>query len=443
MGAVLRLGWTRGYGTGLEQPPKLIYLQPKGLRRGRKASINTPRSTIRVYMMDLWSFIPYYVARLCAALGKDSVDVTLGSARYHLDRNYFHHCGLAPDRFLLDRGGAIRSAFWRRLTKSLEYLTNLFVLGVRLVFSRPDILHVQYLPFLERGWTFEVWFVKWCRRLGLKVVYTVHNVTRQDAPEKGVPLFRRAYQAADALICHGEQAREELISSFGIPAKRIRVIAHGPLFENGPRASQEESRSILGLEQGAPLVLCLGVISEYKGIPFLLDAWQKLKQSGTEGRLLIAGAGDQHILTEIRQKVAAEGLADSVRLWLEFIPVEQLPFVYQAADILVYPYKAGTTSGALLTGLNYGKAIVATRLAFFQEHLKDGETGLLVDYGATEALASALRSLIQQPQQRSALAAALNREASRGMGWEEIAHKTRECYEAVLTSQDADRVHRP
>jgi glycosyltransferase involved in cell wall biosynthesis len=408
----------------------------------RNGSINTQRSTICVYMMDMWSFIPYYIARLCAALGKESVDVTLGSARYHLDRNYFQNCGLATDRFLLDRGGAIQSSFWRRLIKSLEYLTNLFVLGARLVFSRTDILHVQYLPFLERGWTFEIWFVKWCRHLGLKVVYTVHNVTRQDAPEKGVPLFQRAYQTADALICHGEQAREELISSLDIPAKRICVIPHGPLFENRPRVSPEESRSFLGLEKTAPLVLCLGVISEYKGIPFLLDAWKKLKQSGTEGRLLIAGTGDQDLLTEIREKVAAEGLADSVDLWLKFIPVDKLPLVYQAADILVYPYKAGTTSGALLTGLSYSKAIVATKLPFFHEHLKDGETGLLVDYGATEALASALRSLIQQPQQRSALTAALGRETSRSTGWEEIAHKTRECYEAVLKSRDSDGDHR-
>jgi glycosyltransferase involved in cell wall biosynthesis len=390
------------------------------------------RSTIRVYMMDLWSFIPYYMARLSAALGREAVEVTLGSARYHLDRNYFQNSGLAPDRFLFDRGGALQSGFWRRLIKSLEYVANLCLLGIRLAFSRPDILHVQYLPFLERGWSFEIWFVRWCRRLGLKTIYTVHNVTRQDEPEKGVPLFRRAYKTADALICHGEQARAELVSKIGIPAHRIVVIPHGPLFENAPRASQQESRSILGLEKDEPMILCLGVISEYKGIPFLLDAWKKLKESGTEGCLVIAGTGDQRILTEIRDKVTAEGLTGSVRLRLEFVSVEQLPLFYQAADILVYPYKAGTTSGALLTGLNYGKAVVATTLPFFQEHLKDGETALLVDYGATQALASALTSLIQQPAERSSLAAALSRKTSRGTGWEEIARKTRECYEQVL-----------
>jgi glycosyltransferase involved in cell wall biosynthesis len=391
-------------------------------------------ATIRVYMMDLWSFIPYYMARLCASLRKESVNASLGSVRYHLDRDYFHNSGLPLDAFLLDRGGGIQSSFWRRLVKSLEYLANLVVLGVRFVFSRPDILHIQYLPFLERGWSFEIWFLKWCRQLGIRVVYTVHNVTRQDAPEMGVSLFRRAYNTADALVCHGEQARTELAHNFGIPEDRIWVIPHGPSFESGAGVSQEESRSKLGLEKADALILCLGVISQYKGIPFLLDSWKKLKQAGTKGRLLVAGAGDQSILAEIRTKVEAEQLSDSVDLWLHFIPVEQLPLLYQAADILVYPYRAGTTSGALLTGMNYGKAIVATTLPFFQEYLKHGETALLVDYGDTESLTAALQTLIQQPQERLKLAAALGQQTSQGVGWEEIAGKTRQCYEAVVAS---------
>ena len=47
-------------------------------------------------MMDLWSFIPYYVARLCSSLRAESVEATLGSVRYHLDREYLHKSGLVP-----------------------------------------------------------------------------------------------------------------------------------------------------------------------------------------------------------------------------------------------------------------------------------------------------------------------------------------------------------
>lgn len=401
-----------------------------------EAAAKTSKTTkrLRVYMMDMWSFIPYYIGRLCACLPAVSVDTTLGSVRYHLDRNYFSNSGLKPDRFLLDAGGSIAWAWLRRLVKSCEYIVNLLMLGLRFVFSRPDLLHVQFLPFLERGYAFETWFLSWVRRRGIPVVYTVHNVTRLIAPNQGKPLLRRACNLADALICHGEQARVELIKDFGVPAEKIWVIPHGPLFEDRPQLSSQEARTVLGLEPEEPLIACLGVISRYKGIPFLLESWKRMKQTGTKGRLLIAGTGDSWLLEEIREKVASDGLADSVDLWLRFVPVEQLPLLYQAADILVYPYQAGTTSGALLTGLNYGKAIVATRLPFFQEHLKNEETALLVDYGDVDGLASSLRALIQSPEKRTQIGNALLGQREQRIGWQEIAQKTRACYETVLAA---------
>jgi len=344
--------------------------------------------------MDMWSFIPYYIGELCAALREQSVDATLGSVRYHLDRDYFRKSGLKPDGFLLDAGGAARSGLLRRIFKSAEYVFNLLALALRFSVSKPDILHVQYLPFLERGFSFEIWFLKWVRHLGIGVVYTVHNLTRQDAPDRNHPLYRRAYHLADALICHGEEARAQLMREFGIFRDRISVIPHGPLFDGKPAMSASEARVAVGLPVAVPIVLCLGVISEYKGIPFLLDAWKQLIDSGSRSRLVIAGTGDTRVLEEVREKAASLELGASVDLRLEFIPVEQLPLLCQSADILVYPYKTGTTSGALLTGLNYGKAIVATTLPFFREYLRDEDTALLVEYGDVAALASSLADRI-------------------------------------------------
>lgn len=391
-----------------------------------------PRA-LRVYLMDLWSFIPYYMARLCSGLQAESIPATLGSARYHLDRDYFHKIGLAPDPLLLDSGGGFRTNSIRRLIKACEYLVNLFFLALRFAASRPDILHVQYLPFLERRHRFELWFLKWVHHLGIPFVYTVHNVTRQNDPGQGKPLYRRIYNTADALICHGEEARFELIRDFGVNPERIWVIPHGPLFEDRPSVSTQEARVALGLPSEGPLILMLGVISEYKGVPFLLDAWKEFKQSGGKGNLVIAGTGEESILADIRRRISDERI-ESVELRLRFIAVEELPLLHEAADILVYPYKAGTTSGALLTGLTYGKPVIATRLPFFCEHLRDRQTALLVEYGDRDGLASALSELVSHPEERARMGAALLDQASNRVTWAEIARKTRECYDAVLRS---------
>jgi len=385
-----------------------------------------------VYMMELWSFVPYYMACLSKSLRDTSVKVVLGSVRYHLDREYFRKVGLKPDPRLLDFGGSIHSNILRRLVKSIEYVANLFVLGLRFSLSQPDILHVQYLPFLEHGFTFELWFLKWVKYLGIRVVYTVHNVTPQNTADRHKSIYRHAYRMADSLICHSEGASSELIRDFEVAAEKIWVIPHGPLFDEKPQISPQEARAKLRLPVDKNLALCFGVISEYKGIPFLLDAWKRVIGTGVKGRLLIAGTGDPRLMSTIREKVLADGIDSSVDLWLRFISVDEVSILHQAADILVYPYKAGTTSGALLTGLNYGKAVVATRLPFFLEHLVDSLNARLVDYGDVDALGQVLLQLLHDPQEREKLGQGVVNQARKTESWDTIARSTIDCYRAAI-----------
>jgi glycosyltransferase involved in cell wall biosynthesis len=397
--------------------------------RGFRIPVRTRNAGSRVYMMDLWSFIPYYVASLCKSLRDDSVRVVLGSARYHLDREYFHKVGITPDPFLFDCGGSIQSAASRRIVKTFEYLANLLLLSVRFSFWKPDIVHVQFLPFLERGYRFELWFLQWIRRQNISLVYTVHNLTPQNTPDQFRALYTRAYRMMDCLICHSEEVRLKLTQDFGVRAEKIKVIPHGPLFDEKPQLTPDEARTALQLPIGESLVLYLGVISEYKGVLFLLDAWKRVIQQGGSGRLVIAGTGDPRIMSEIRERILEQGIGPYVDLRLRFISVEQVPMFHQAADVIVYPYKTGTTSGALLTGLNYGKAVVATSSSFFSEHLKNGEEALLIEYGDVDGFARALLEVMNQPQMRERLGhGALKRSRELGNSWARIACLTKACY---------------
>ena len=387
---------------------------------------------LAVYLLDLWSFVPYYMAHLCNALRNESVDAKLGSVRYHLDRNYFGKKGIEADSRLLDFGGGLRSPYLRRIVKAFEYVFNLFVLAFRLPTSGLDILHVQFLPFLARGFRFEIQFLKWIRSRGTRIVYTVHNLADRDSREASKPLYEELYKLADAVICHGREAREKLFHDFRIAEEKLWVIPHGPLFWERPVESKEDCRVMLGLPVDEVLVLCGGVISPYKGIPFLLDAWKRRSQSNGKSRLLIVGTGDTGLLEQIRTKVEVEGLTSSVSLWLRFIAVEELPLLYEAADILVYPYKACTTSGALLTGLNYGKAMITTKLPIFREILREDVEAEMVEYGDINGLARTLTELISSPDKRERLASGAAGRSGKADSWQKIAGETIECYRTAL-----------
>ena len=106
--------------------------------------------------------------------------------------------------------------------------------------------------------------------------------------------------------------------------------------------------------------------------------------------------------------------------------------MYRVADVVVYPYRAITTSGALATGLALGKTILASDLPVFRELLTDTENALLVNPENTDALASALLRLIDDAALRERLAAKVRAMNFGDESWLSIAKKTVDAYAYVV-----------
>ena len=187
----------------------------------------------------------------------------------------------------------------------------------------------------------------------------------------------------------------------------------------------------VGVDPGKTLVLWQGIIFPYKGIDLLLDAWQKVEANNEDACLVIAGTGAPELLTQIRDQTKRLEL-ERVHLHFHFITTEELVALYRAANIVVYPYRAITTSGALATGLALGKAIVASDLPVFRELLRDKENALLVDSKIPDELAEALIELTKDCDLREKLANSV-----RGMNfgdetWMAIAKRTVQVYDRAL-----------
>jgi glycosyltransferase involved in cell wall biosynthesis len=390
---------------------------------------------LNVYMMDLLPTVPYYTGSLCAALkDPDKLHVNVGCIKYHLDRDFFERQELRIDPALLDVTSGLKAApaALRRSLKLAEYLINLTSLLVRLTISRPDIIHVQFLPIVKFGVGIELWFLQIVRRLGIKVVYTVHNVLPQDTGDRHRTRYRQIYHLADRLICHDECARDRLIREFQVNPERISIIAHGPLLNSGPTNSGDGVRKKLGIAADDCLVLWQGILRPYKGVSFLLEAWQRLHAECPRARLAIVGNGEAGIVQDISNEVTGLGIQSSVYLDFRFVSVAELADYYSAADVVVYPYREITTSGALMTGIGYGKAIVATRQPAFRQILHDEENALMVDYGNVEDLADRLRRLIGDPQLRRRLGEQARTSFANGPQWSEIAQQTIVCYRTAM-----------
>ncbi|MGC2195875.1 MAG: glycosyltransferase family 4 protein [Terriglobales bacterium] len=389
---------------------------------------------LRVVVLDLLCISPYHDGYFCEALQAEGVDVSLAAISFHLERDYFRRAHLKNDPGLLDivsRLG-IRNTRLRQGLKFIEMFVNLIGLSVRFILAKPDIVHIQWVPLVTRA-PLEVWFLRFVKILGAKLVYTVHNVLPHDTSERYKKAYQKLYSTMDSLVCHTTESRERIIAEFGQDPSRVWLIPPGPWFHQSSGLSREEARNALGLKDDDCAVLFFGNIAPYKGLDFLLEGWSRtIRQTTTPAKLMIVGQADAVTAQMLNEQIAALGIQATVDLNLTFVTSTLLVTHHLAADILVYPYKAITHSAALLTGLTFGKAIVATSLPAFCEILQDGKNALLIDYGNVDSLASTLDRMIEDPRERDRLAEGC-RQTVRGMkSWRDAAAKSVEMYQAAL-----------
>ncbi len=389
-------------------------------------------NSIRVFMLDLFSIVPYYTGRLCASLqAANRVQVTLASITYQHDPECFRrlrvHNDPGPLNLTYRLQGAPAAA--RRLLKLGEYVVNMAALLFRLALSRPEILHVQFLPLLAYGVPLEEWWLRIVRTLRIPIVYTVHNLVPQDSGERHAATYRRIYHLADRLICHDGDAASRLAAQFQVPAERVFIVPHGPLLEDTCSA-RDQARRRLCVAPDECLVLWQGIVRPYKGLSFLMKTWRQVCERNGTARLAIVGAAEPSLAEAIKKEANDLGIEERTRLELRFVPVDELADFYEAADILVYPYRNITTSGALMTGIARGKAVVATALPAFEQILRHGDNALLVSYGDVTQFTAALLRLIGDPVLRRQLGSRLR--DGRLPLWTDIARSTCACYESAL-----------
>ncbi|WP_263408488.1 glycosyltransferase family 4 protein [Terriglobus tenax] len=411
-------------------------------------------AALRVWFSDPLCFTPWYSAALARALLSANISLRFLSAGISREPEYFSQFGLSPDPgpFRFDHWANGWPSSARRALRCAAAVSNCMALTRVLNRSSetlPDILHLQQLPLLNHDFTVDFKLIAAAQRRSIPVLHTVHNLLPHDTGKQLLTTYRRFYQSVDHLICHSCDVAESLVRQFSVPAGSISVIPHGPLFE-APPANEETAavaRKSLGLPEGRPVVLWQGVMAPYKGVDLLLKAWQlsilRWRRSlAIQPLLVIAGTGAHE--TEMAARLAEQALPHDIRADLHYIPTSQLSLYYEAADLLVYPYRAITTSGALLTGLSYRKPIIASDLLPFREYLRHNENALLVAPGDAVELSAALTQVMESlcgversPSLYNRLLTGAHINNQRYTGWDEIARRTIAVYHQINAGKQA------
>ena len=235
-------------------------------------------------------------------------------------------------------------------------------------------------------------FLRLARRMGKVVVWTAHDLeshdTRYLADRFGNALLGRS---ADLVICHSEHTRRRLVHRYWGNPRTALVIPLGNYdgLYPAPRAPSDTSARY-GLDPARRTLLAVGLVRQYKGFDTAIDAVRRL---GSEYQLVVAGKvrnGWEAVAADLRARAAD---LPNVTLDLRHQDDQELADLHAAADCVLLPYRWVTGSGALLTSLTLGRAVVATDLPYFREALAaDPLAGVLCRANEPAALAAAIRA---------------------------------------------------
>lgn len=214
--------------------------------------------------------------------------------------------------------------------------------------------------------------------------------TERDISWKQRLLRKVLIRMADAFIGMGIEARR-YVESLGVQSEAIFDARNAIETSLLPAHLSPEKRSAIRKELGISglCYLYVGRLIPSKGITQLLEAWEVFCQhQDVQASLVIVGDGDQK--ENLVGRVPERGLR-GVR-FVPFVQPDELPKIYRAADVLVFPSLGDTWGLVVNEALTFGLPVICSKYAGCAPDLVvDGRNGWLVDPEDRGDLVRALR----------------------------------------------------
>jgi glycosyltransferase involved in cell wall biosynthesis len=263
---------------------------------------------------------------------------------------------------------------------------------------RPEVVHIQFAvaAYGLRTLALLRWLTVLRRKLGVPVIVTMHEVTRDTAllHAPGRVLYRRICRCSDLVIVHTQAASTVLAGpvlggrSGGSPPASVMVIPHPAVRPPEGGVAPAELRERFGLS-GARIFLAFGFVHVDKGLPDLVRALGLLRRADRSGtadvRVVIAGAvrrrhGPMRIF-EVRDHLQLRMALRQARLLdvrdqlilTGYVPDSEVVGWFRAADAAVLPYWRIEESGVAGLAIALDVPVLASQVGGLAEIFGDGQ----------------------------------------------------------------------
>lgn len=333
---------------------------------------------MRVVLADPPAFTPPYDHALAAALADAGAEVQLVTSRFRYGDVPAPTGYARRELFYPLSSRLFRRSRLRLPLKALEHPLGL----ARLAATRADVVHVQWLALPELD-------VRLLRHRA-PLVLTAHDLLPRRTASKH-RLWRRLFARFERVVVHSERGRETL-AAFGVPDERLRVIPH-PVWPGDPER-RDDSRT----------VLALGLVRPYKQLEHARAAVARVPGA------VLRVAGDANA----------------------YLPESEIDRALAESTVAVFPYRAELDqSGALLRALGAGLPAVVYDVGGLAEPVRAFGAGRVVAPDDVDALAAALRELLEDADALAAARVGALR-ARAALTWAAAAHAHLDLYRQLL-----------
>lgn len=202
----------------------------------------------------------------------------------------------------------------------------------------------------------------------------------------------------DFSIFCSKAVRKNMVNDFGCPNDKSEFIYYGiDQFREYSEKERENVLDNLGITKNKKVISSIGLFAPYKDRKNLVRAVSLIADSrlSHECIFVIQGYGVEE--NEVRRMIEDRHLNDMIKIVDQDCNTEGIMnisefMVLNSRDSEGFPF-------VILEAASIGKMHIGTTVGGIPEFIKDGETGILVPPGNPEALAVAIRSMIDNPQE--------------------------------------------
>lgn len=361
-----------------------------------------------------------YNPSLCNSLSKIESDVTLLTPKMGIKNVRFKHFKLLN---LVPKSWISRTTKYKRILRSIEVIINYGIVWFYLLTKRPDVLHIQWLPFLEYS-SIELKVLKLfylsCKHT--RLFFTVHNIFPHDMPIEKREGYIKRFANLDCYFSgyfvHLYSNKEDLIKFYEINPNKIHVAYHGIY---NPVGYVPADRHI---SDGKLRIVMYGYQNRYKGADILIESIKLLPKDYLQKvEVVIIGKTENDMLRHVTKDLGSI----NVHWNPTFVPDEELYDNIEKSDIIILPYRAISQSGVLLLALSYRKPIITSDLPSFKETLKGYKQDWFFKSEDSQSLSNLIKRYIDKDIDIEEQVDVINK-LNDLYSWDETAKKNIEAY---------------